>query len=680
MRSSRGRAWIRCGLAAAAAAFAAACATAPQPSPSLARPAATPVVDDHFDNRALLLMLADRRLYEPQALEAMLGGTLAVRRALAVALGRIGDPRGRSLLQGLLVDLDAEVRRAAAFALGELGAAEAERALLVAAVDDDPEVGALAVEALGKLGAPLAEVRRTLGALAPAAARSRLAPFLFRFAQPGAVDAAADLLATSTAELRRGGAYALGRAPQAAGLGLLRGLLADGDPLVRAAAARGLGALGGLDDLSRLLPLLDDPAPSPPVQALRAGAAILGRAEALPPLAWGTRMAALLDAPRPGVRAAALEAAGSFLPHPELDAALRRQWAGGEPRARELALAALVAGGAADAPALVLEAAGAADRWLRGGAAYAAARLGDRELLQSLARDPEPAVRVAALDGLARLGTDSELVAALADRHPAVRASALEALAESPELPTARIAALIDEARRDGAQNEVRLAGVRALTARAATPPAAERNEIVAALGRLADDADWLVRRAAAEALAALGEPRPPIGPVATGRDLAAYRELLRQTAAPRRVAIDTERGRFVVELHCPEAPTTCLSFLQLAAAGFFDGTRWHRVVPDFVVQGGDPEGDGWGGPGYVLRDEVNRHRYARGTVGMALSGPDTGGSQFFVTLSPQPHLDGGYTVFGRVVEGDRVLDELRQGDRLVAVRELPAAALGAVR
>jgi cyclophilin family peptidyl-prolyl cis-trans isomerase len=98
---------------------------------------------------------------------------------------------------------------------------------------------------------------------------------------------------------------------------------------------------------------------------------------------------------------------------------------------------------------------------------------------------------------------------------------------------------------------------------------------------------------------------------------------------------------------------------------------RFHRVVPDFVVQAGDPRGDGWGGPGYALRDEINRLRYQRGAVGMALSGPDTGGSQFFVTLSPQPHLDGGYTVFGAIVDGEALLDVIRQGDRLVRIREV---------
>jgi len=88
-------------------------------------------------------------------------------------------------------------------------------------------------------------------------------------------------------------------------------------------------------------------------------------------------------------------------------------------------------------------------------------------------------------------------------------------------------------------------------------------------------------------------------------------------------------------------------------------------VVPDFVIQDGDPRGDGNGGPGYAIRDEINPRRYGRGAVGMALSGPDTGGSQFFVTHSPQPHLDGVYTLFGQVIQGDDVLDRIVQGDRI---------------
>ncbi|HSM13334.1 MAG TPA: peptidylprolyl isomerase, partial [Thermoanaerobaculia bacterium] len=208
------------------------------------------------------------------------------------------------------------------------------------------------------------------------------------------------------------------------------------------------------------------------------------------------------------------------------------------------------------------------------------------------------------------------------------------------------------------------------LAARARREPA-EAPAVLEALERLAGDPDWLVRREAAAGIEALGGQRPEIGPVDTGRSLAVYRDIFDRTRAERTVEIETERGTLRLALACPEAPRTCLSFLQLAGQGFFDGIAFHRVVPDFVVQGGDPRGDGWGGPGYSLRDEINRLRFERGALGMALSGPDTGGSQFFLTLSPQPHLDGGFTVFGRLVEGFEVLDRIRQGDRVLAVREV---------
>ena len=104
-------------------------------------------------------------------------------------------------------------------------------------------------------------------------------------------------------------------------------------------------------------------------------------------------------------------------------------------------------------------------------------------------------------------------------------------------------------------------------------------------------------------------------------------------------------------------------------AQGLFTNVPWHRVVADFVVQGGDPRGDGEGGPGYTIRDEINQRPYLRGTVGMALDWADTGGSQFFITHSPQPHLDGRYTVFGQVVTGMDVVDKMKQWDMIRSVR-----------
>ena len=120
---------------------------------------------------------------------------------------------------------------------------------------------------------------------------------------------------------------------------------------------------------------------------------------------------------------------------------------------------------------------------------------------------------------------------------------------------------------------------------------------------------------------------------------------------------IDTEKGMIQIELAVLDAPRTVANFISLARRNFLGATPFHRVVPNFVVQDGDPRGDGEGGPGYTIRDEINQRPYLRGTVGMALDWEDTGGSQFFITHSPQPHLDGRYTVFGRVVVGMEVVD-----------------------
>ena len=109
-------------------------------------------------------------------------------------------------------------------------------------------------------------------------------------------------------------------------------------------------------------------------------------------------------------------------------------------------------------------------------------------------------------------------------------------------------------------------------------------------------------------------------------------------------------------------------NFMQLSRKGFFNGLEFIRVVPSFVIQTGDPRGDQNGGPGYQIRDEINTRPYLAGTVGMALSGKDTGGSQFFITHSPQPHLDGGYTVFGQIVEGMDTVNRIARGDRIESI------------
>jgi peptidyl-prolyl cis-trans isomerase B (cyclophilin B) len=131
---------------------------------------------------------------------------------------------------------------------------------------------------------------------------------------------------------------------------------------------------------------------------------------------------------------------------------------------------------------------------------------------------------------------------------------------------------------------------------------------------------------------------------------------------------IHTRKGDIRIELYSQDAPMTVDNFMKLARSGYYNGLEFVRVVPNFVIQGGDPRGDQNGGPGYQIRDEINLRRYQTGTVGMALSGKDTGGSQFFITHAPQPHLDGGYTVFGQVIEGMDVVNRIARGDKMERV------------
>lgn len=148
------------------------------------------------------------------------------------------------------------------------------------------------------------------------------------------------------------------------------------------------------------------------------------------------------------------------------------------------------------------------------------------------------------------------------------------------------------------------------------------------------------------------------------------YRRALARRNGSVKAVLTTTKGSFTIDLLPEDAPLTVDNFVKLARANYFNGLEVHRVVPNFVMQDGDPRGDGNGGPGWSIRCEINMVPFDRGYVGMALSGKDTGGSQWFVTHSPQPHLDGGYTVFGKVNEtGMKVVDNIVRGDKIVSVR-----------
>ncbi len=207
-----------------------------------------------------------------------------------------------------------------------------------------------------------------------------------------------------------------------------------------------------------------------------------------------------------------------------------------------------------------------------------------------------------------------------------------------------------------------------ALEALAALDPVAAQPQLAAALG----DRDWAIRVRAAELLrkldpaADLSAMRPAPPPAVP--ELNDVHTFIAPPVSPT-AYVDTDKGTIQFELAVIDAPRTVANFVALVRKGYFNGVALHRVVPDFVMQDGDPRGDGEGGPGYTIRDELSQRQFLRGTVGMALDWADTGGSQFFITHSPQPHLDARYTVFGQVISGMEVVDRLSQWDTIVRIR-----------
>jgi cyclophilin family peptidyl-prolyl cis-trans isomerase len=190
------------------------------------------------------------------------------------------------------------------------------------------------------------------------------------------------------------------------------------------------------------------------------------------------------------------------------------------------------------------------------------------------------------------------------------------------------------------------------------------------------EDTDRVVRlRAIARLKSVFDEDASAKAGAASDRPLDEYLAILEWARKPRAAIVMVQRpgydpGRFTLQLDASVAPLASWNFAKLAEKGYYDGLIVHRVVPNFVVQDGDPRGDGYGGPGYSIRDEIGHLRFAAGVLGMASDGKDTAGSQWFITLSAQPHLDGRYTAFGEVVQNlTGVVGQIQPGDRIVGIR-----------
>jgi cyclophilin family peptidyl-prolyl cis-trans isomerase/HEAT repeat protein len=674
--------------------LAAGCAPARAPG-ELPAPAPVRLAADDITSVALLLRMEDGRRLDTALVARLLADPLPeVRGRAAFAAGRLRDPAATPLLLRAATDPDPAVRGRAAFALGVAGDTSAAviEALtaLAAGARAQPAPAREAAAALGLLASPAGRpaLEALLGAgNVPAIVRHEALLAIWRLPRAATtVPAVAPWLTAGDAETRWRAAYALWRVGGVDAVPLLLAALADGDDRVRANAARGLRApladSAGLrsEAFASALAAAADPHPHVRINALRLLPAYRDNDRALPVLIDRLRdedantavaaAQALAETADPRA-AAALAAAARDAALPDgLRSAALTSW---------LRLDS-------EAAATTVEAWAADNGWLlRMHAAVALAALPAQRaapVLERLARDAHPLVASRALAALGPV-TDSLPVLRrlfheqLASPHVLVRAAAVTGLGREATAADLDVLLLAYDRARADPTREAAMAAVTALgrLIRAGVP--ADR-AFFARFGPTGPPGDAAVHRAIVQQIgpvpAAWGTPA--VGPEA--RPLAFYEDVVRRLVAPvlagepaPRVAIATLHGDIVLEMAAADAPLTVHNFLSLLDRGYYAGTRWHRVVPNFVLQDGDPRGDGSGGPGHVIRDEINPLRYARGALGMALSGPDTGGSQFFITHSPQPHLDGGYTIFGRVVDGMDAADRVVQDEPIAGFRRL---------
>ena len=618
-----------------------------------------------------------------------------VRRRAALAIGRVGLADGVPPLINALADRDPEVRQMAAFALGLSGDMRARDALVTALADTSPLVQGSAAEALGLLGdASTAEAIGRLatqvvqsGALTQpsgdeddvrrdtplAACRLSLYALVRLKAYPQL--AAAVLDQNGQPRVRWWPvAFALQRLEDKRALPALLTLAKDPHPYTRAFAVKGLAALRDPAALPVLMPLLSSGERSVLIETIRALGRIGDPAAAEPLLRF------IHDATTdPHVRLESIGALGgiraSLATPPDIHDSLLDLLSDASPPVRAAALRSL---SATDPESFVTILSGLDPdpHWsVRAALATVLGSLtSDVALprLESMLGDADQRVIPSVLESLVKLKAPKAaaiLIERLKIDDPIVRMAAATGLGT---LKPASGASALAEAYTFGQRDSNSKTRAAALAALAAYGPTVALPVLKTAFA----DRDWAVRVRAARLVAQLdpasaAETAMQIRPAPTTLPADVYMaQRLTTPTVSTQAYIETDRGTIQIELAVLDAPLTVENFVTLARKGYFDGLSVHRVVPDFVVQDGDPRGDGEGAPGYSIRDELNERPYLRGTVGMALDPwPDTGGSQYFIAHSPQPHLDAKYTVFGRVVSGMEVVDQIQQWDVIRRVR-----------
>lgn len=657
------------------------CTVAPTPHSTPPPPTPPAPYGLTVEEEAHVFALEDGRDYDPKFVAGWVHHPNPLHRArIALALGRIGpstfvdangngqrDPGERQAgvdeLTFLANDPDPTVRVIVAFSLGQVGDMAGAPALLKLAQDpQNADVAAEAVEALSKLAAhlPLSDYAPFTAASQRLGVRARAIRFLFRFKSDAASAIAADALDSDSPPIRQEAAYALARRADPPALTRLELLLTDPNLLTRAYAAKALGAIASPASLPALLQALTDPHPWVRTNAVVAVAAIGAKTpDALTRPEDAVRVIALTEDPDPGTRAASIEALGDYAAHSDpAEKRLLELASTGSRWERELAAGA-IAKHFDDLRLLPPDLTG----WAKVRVLEADSPMSER-LRATYIHDPAPLVRESALRTIPddRIDADLPLIRPeLDDSDVIVRGYAIDRYTKSNDAKKLDTLIAAEERARSDSQDDARLAAIVGLAG--IDFPGREP-----LLRTLLQDNDPVVRRVAADLIEQkLGKPRPQYTPLVVRP--VDYEAIVRWSRQPHTATIQMARGRIVIALLTQDAPMTTWNFAQLAEKHFFDNTTFMRVVPNFVIQGGDPRNDTEGGPGYAIRDEINLQKYTRAAVGMALSGPDTGGSQFFITHSPQPHLDGGYTVFGRVTEGmDGVVDQTERGDRVETI------------
>jgi len=584
-------------------------------------------------------------------------GNAAARTAAAVALGRIQNRGSVPALSRALNDRSPEVRREAAFALGLVGDTTAAPALIRRlGAETDPHARDALIAGLGLAGGKAA---------GPSLARSMQSK---RVAERGGAALAAARLKDSTLvtplsaaardvspDVRWRVAYALGRIGDRAGAPALRTLSTDKVDLVRAMAARAIGDVGDSTAGARLVSMLGDPAWRVRVNAAHAMGVLKARKDA-------RSLLPLLADPNAHVRweaAASLGIVGDSTAIPRLQAVLDDSSTG---VIHAAATSMLQIQGERAVPAIA-PAIDLLPGYLRSMLVESLGSVNGPFALETLlarARDSTDVQEQAgAASGLAKRPGDAAVSVPilrdlLASKDFTVVCSAEEALGTLGD--SASVPAIARLLQRTGTPEaaDIRSSAATALASLKTT-------EALDALRGARSDRERRVREIATTAL---GLPPDSVAAVPAPD--------LRVEPIPNKPAltatVETTRGAIHLALDAKTAPRTVENFARLARSGYFDGLNVHRVVPNFVVQDGCPRGDGWGSPGYAIPCEYNQIPYETGTVGMALSGKDTGGSQWFITLSPQPRLDGKYTAFGRVTTGMDVVERIMPGDKILHI------------